>query len=155
MKITRKAAAASMLGLGFALSGSAQAQGQTGGSKKHKVVMEMSLAGMGAWKHAVGHIGVLRSAFKEDVQIEMVCLGEGLAVLQKIDTELQATLTKHAEAGVVFAACQNSMRLRKVTTQDLFPFAVEVPSGLAEVVLKQEIGYQYLKLSFDEPAKKS
>jgi intracellular sulfur oxidation DsrE/DsrF family protein len=45
------------------------------------------------------------------------------------------------------------MRARKVTTQDLFPFAVEVPSGLAEVVLKQEAGYSYLKLSYDEPVK--
>jgi hypothetical protein len=152
MKITRKAAAASMLGLGFALAGSAQTPAST---KKHKIVMEMSLAGMDAWKHSVGHIGVLRAAFKEDVQIEMVCLGEGLAILQKADTELQASLMKHAEAGVVFAACQNSMRARKVTTQDLLPFAVEVPSGLGEVVLKQEAGYSYLKLSFDEPAKRA
>ena len=143
MKITRKQAAASLFGLAAAASAQAQAV------KKHKIVMEMSLAGMDAWKHAVGHIGVLRNAFKDDVQIEMVCLGEGLAVLQKSDTELQAQLTKHAEAGVVFAACQNSMRLRKVTTQDLLPFAMEVPSGLAEVVLKQEEGYSYLKLSFD------
>ncbi|HYA16566.1 MAG TPA: DsrE family protein [Bryobacteraceae bacterium] len=142
MKITRKQAAASLFGLAAA---AAQAQA----AKKHKIVMEMSLAGMDAWKHAVGHIGVLRTAFKDDVQIEMVCLGEGLAVLQKTDTELQAQLMKHAEAGVVFAACQNSMRLRKVTTQDLLPFAMEVPSGLAEVVLKQEEGYSYLKLSFD------
>jgi intracellular sulfur oxidation DsrE/DsrF family protein len=147
MKITRKQAAASLLGL------AASAAAQAPASKKHKVVMEMSLAGVDAWKHAVGHIGVLRNAFKEDVQIEMVCLGEGLAVLQKTDTELQAQLMKHAEAGVTFAACQNSMRSRKVTTQDLFPFATEVPSGIGEVVLKQEAGYSYLKMSYDEPLK--
>ena len=149
MKITRKEAATSLLGL------AGVAAAQTPGPKKHRIVMEMSLAGMDAWKHAVGHISVLRTAFKDDVQIEMVCLGEGLAVLKKTDTELQAQLTKHAEAGVTFAACQNSMRSRKVTTQDLFPFAMEVPSGLAEVVLKQEAGYSYLKMSWDEPAAKS
>ena len=45
------------------------------------------------------------------------------------------------------------MRSRKVTTQDLFPFAAEVPSGIGEVVLKQEAGYSYLKMSYDEPLK--
>jgi intracellular sulfur oxidation DsrE/DsrF family protein len=126
---------------------------QTPAPKKHHVVMEMSLAGMDAWKHAAGHISVLRNAFRDDVQIEVVFLGEGLAALLKTDTELQSALTKAAESGVILAACQNSMKLRKVTSQDLFPFAVEVPSGLAEVVLKQEAGYSYLKLSFDEPHK--
>jgi intracellular sulfur oxidation DsrE/DsrF family protein len=141
------------LPLVFALSSFAQAPAHAPAPKKHHIVMEMSLAGIDAWKHAVGHISVLRNAFHDDVQIEVVFLGEGLAALQKTDTELQAALTKAAESGVVLAACQNSMKTRKVTLQDLFPFATEVPSGLAEVVLKQEAGYYYLKLSFDEPSK--
>ena len=130
----------------FALSGFGQ-------THKHRVVVEMSVAGVDAWKDAVSQISELRSAFKEDVQIEVVFLGEALAALQKTDTELQAALNKAAESGVVLAACQSSMKAHNVTSQDLFPFAAEVPSGLAEVVLKQEEGYSYLKLSFEPPKK--
>lgn len=120
---------------------------------KHRIVVEMSLAGVDAWKHAMGDINDLRSAFKDDVQIEVVFLGDALAALQKTDTELQAALNKAAESGIVLAACQSSMRTRNVTSQDLFPFAAEVPSGLAEVVLRQEEGYSYVKLSFEPPKK--
>jgi intracellular sulfur oxidation DsrE/DsrF family protein len=120
---------------------------------KHRIVMEMSLAGVDAWKAAVSQINELRNAFKDDVQIEVVFVGEALAALQKTDTDVQASLNKAAESGVILAACQSSMKARNVTSQDLFPFAVEVPSGLAEVVLKQEEGYSYVKLSFDQPKK--
>src|ERR1700690_3282385 len=47
--------------------------------------------------------------------------------------------------GVVLDACQNSMRLRKVTTEDLFPFASQVDSGVAELIRKQEAGWSYIR----------
>jgi intracellular sulfur oxidation DsrE/DsrF family protein len=75
------------------------------------------------------------------------------AALQKTDTRLAPMLEKAAKDGVVLAAGQNLMRARHVKSDELFPFAVEVPSGLAEVVLKQEAGFSYLKMSYDAPAK--
>jgi intracellular sulfur oxidation DsrE/DsrF family protein len=114
-------------------------------------VIEMSLASHDAWAEAEGHISVLRGAFPNDVDIEVVCLGEGLPMLSRSDTGWQAALQRDAGSGVVFAACQRSMRARKLKTEDLLPFAKQVPSGMAEVVMKQEAGYSYLKASYDEP----
>jgi len=37
------------------------------------------------------------------------------------------------------------MRAMKVTTSDLFPFATQVDSGVAELVRKQEAGWVYIK----------
>jgi intracellular sulfur oxidation DsrE/DsrF family protein len=37
------------------------------------------------------------------------------------------------------------MRLRKVTTEDLFPFSSQVDSGVAELIRKQEAGWSYIK----------
>ena len=48
-------------------------------------------------------------------------------------------------SGVVLDACQNTMRLRKVTTEDLFPFASQVDSGVAELIRKQEAGWSYVR----------
>jgi uncharacterized protein len=118
---------------------------------KHRVVIEMSLASPNAWAEAEGHVRVLRDSFPDDVDIEVVCMGEGLPMLSRSDTELQAALQQDADAGVVFAACQRSMRARKLKTEDLFPFVKQVPSGIAEVVMKQEAGYSYFKASYDEP----
>jgi intracellular sulfur oxidation DsrE/DsrF family protein len=54
-------------------------------------------------------------------------------------------MKKLADAGVVFAACENSMRKKNVTKADLLPFVTTVDSGVAEVVRKQEAGWSYIK----------
>jgi len=46
-----------------------------------------------------------------------------------------------ANKGVILTACQNTMRARKVKTEDHFPFAAQVDSGVAELVRKQEAGW--------------
>ena len=41
-------------------------------------------------------------------------------------------------------ACRNAMKMRNVKSEDLFPFAGEVDSGIAEIVRKQESGWAYI-----------
>ena len=118
---------------------------QTPKPHKHHVVIDNTLAQPESWARVLSHVGVLQRAFPGDIDIEVVNFGEGLAMLNKADTKLQATIQRYADSGVVFAACQNSMRARNVTTEDLFPLAKQVPAGVAEIVMKQEAGYAYLK----------
>ncbi|MDZ7647160.1 MAG: DsrE family protein [Cytophagales bacterium] len=47
--------------------------------------------------------------------------------------------------GVVFAACNNTMKRRKLTKADLLPTATVVPSAMIELTLKQEKGWAYVK----------
>lgn len=54
-------------------------------------------------------------------------------------------MKKAIASGVVLDACQNSMRIRKVTTEDLFPLASQVDSGVAELIRKQEAGWSYIQ----------
>jgi intracellular sulfur oxidation DsrE/DsrF family protein len=54
-------------------------------------------------------------------------------------------LKEAADKGVILAACQNTMRAMNVKTEDLFPFAVQVDAGVAELVRKQEAGWAYIK----------
>lgn len=41
-------------------------------------------------------------------------------------------------------ACRNAMKMRRVKTEELFPFAGQVDSGIAEMVRKQESGWAYI-----------
>jgi intracellular sulfur oxidation DsrE/DsrF family protein len=67
-------------------------------------------------------------------------------MLMKTNTASAAHIAELANAGVSFAACENTMRRGlNVSRSDLLPVAVTVPSGVAEVVLKQEAGWSYLK----------
>lgn len=127
------------------IAGSALAQ--TAAPAKHKVVLQMNVADNDSWNQLLGNIGNVQTAFKNDggVQIEVVFYGKGLSALLKTNTMFEERLKKAAADGVTLAACQNSMRLRKVTSQDIFPFSTEVDSGVAELVRKQEAGFSYIR----------
>ena len=60
----------------------------------------------------------------------------------------QYAIGPHASRDVkhpVLAACQNTMRLRNVKTEDLFPIASQVDWGVAELIHKQEAGWSYVR----------
>jgi hypothetical protein len=129
----------------FTIAGTALAQ--TAAPAKHKVVLQMNVADNDSWNQLLGNVGNVQTAFKNDggVQIEVVFYGKGLSALLKTNTAFEERLKKAAAEGIVLAACQNSMRLRKVTSQDIFPFSTEVDSGVAELVRKQEAGFSYIR----------
>ena len=131
----------------LALAGAAVAQtAQPPAAAKHKVVFQMNVADTDSWNQLLGNIGNARTAFQRDgVEIEVVFYGKGLSALLKTNAAYEERLKKAAADGVVLAACQNSMRLRKVTSQDIFPFSTEVDSGVAELIRKQEAGFSYIR----------
>ena len=44
--------------------------------------------------------------------------------------------------------CANTLKARNLTKEALIPEAVAVPSGIGEVIMKQEEGWSYLKAGF-------
>ncbi len=78
-------------------------------------------------------------------QIEVVCHNQGISFLVTAKT-LQAEKVRELKArGVVFAACENTLRDRKIKREDLLPEATTVPSGVLEIVKKQRKKWAYLK----------
>jgi intracellular sulfur oxidation DsrE/DsrF family protein len=113
---------------------------------KHKVVFELNAQAPSGWDQLFHNVdNILKIFGGEGVQVEVVFFGKGLRMLLKTNAEYAERLKEAADKGVTLAACQNSMRAMKVTTEDLFPFAAQVDSGVAELVRKQEAGYAYIK----------
>jgi uncharacterized protein len=133
--------------LAVATAGVAHAQtAPASAPAKHKVVFQMNVADNDSWNQLFGNIGNARRAFEKDgIQIEVVFYGKGITALLKTNTAFEERLKKAAAEGVVLGACQNTMRLRKITSQDIFPFATEVDSGVAELIRKQEAGFAYIR----------
>ena len=137
-------AAGAAIGGALAARG-AQAQAATGPAK-HKVVFELNAPPPSGWDQLFHNVdNILKIFGGEGVQVEVVCFGKGLNMLLKKNTEYADRLKAASDKGVVLAACQNSMRAMRVTTADLFPFAAQVDSGVAELVRKQEAGWSYIK----------
>jgi len=113
----------------------------------HHVVLEMTTSDTMVWKGITNNIRNLRKRFDNDIEIEVVCHGGAISFLTSEKTTQATLITEFAGAGVQFSACENTMRQRKITKEQLLPVVQTVPSGAGEVVLKQEEGWSYLKIT--------
>ena len=125
------------------LAGPNTALGQT---KTHHVVFALTSGDEADWNLTLGNMRNLLKSFGDTpYEVELVAFGPGLSsVITKTSTvadDIKALQEKH----VHFLACENSMRARKVTAADLLPGVDPTPSGIVEVVRRQEEGWVYIK----------
>lgn len=113
---------------------------------RHRVVFEVNVDGQEAWDAILNNVENVRAALgARAVEVEIVAHGKGLGLLVAAGNPVAARLESLAKSGVVLAACENTMKRKKVTRAELLPFATTVDSGVAEVVRKQEAGWSYIK----------
>jgi len=98
------------------------------------------------WGTLIRHVNNMREALEKDggSEVEVVFFGAGLNMLRNTNTEYEERLKKLSESGVTLSACQNAMKALKVTTEDLFPFAGQVDSGVAQLARRQTAGWAYI-----------
>lgn len=117
--------------------------------KTHKVVFEVSIDGAEKWQGALRNVENTRKELGPETMIEVVTHGKGVGMLlaktSVENAELKAKLEQLHADGVVFAACQNTMKREKLEKKDLVELSTTVPSGVSEVVRKQAAGYAYIK----------
>ncbi len=113
--------------------------------KAHRVVFEVTMEGAEQWGGVLNNVENLKKALGDATEIEVVGHSKGLGLLIAKDNPLSERMKKLADAGVVFAACENTMKKKNVTKDQLVPFATTTDSGVAEVVRKQEAGWSYIK----------
>lgn len=77
---------------------------------------------------------------KGKLQIELIAFGNGTEIFKKAnhyDTLLLALKSK----GVILAQCENTLRERRISKEDLWPFISYVPSGNGEIIIRQYQGW--------------
>lgn len=112
---------------------------------KHKVVIQLNTADTAAWSSAIGNIKNLQNIWPNNVEVEVVIHGKALGLLVAAKTHLANEVIEMSKKNVQFLACENSMRKYHIDKSELLTIANTIPSGVAEVILKQEAGWSYLK----------
>lgn len=87
---------------------------------------------------------------EENVPFEAEILANSQAVRQltaegAARMELTERMAELARFGLRFAACRNAMRSLRIEPGELLPFVRTVPSGVVELVFRQEEGYAYIR----------
>ncbi len=113
-------------------------------NKVHKMVMQFTVGDSTEQSSIVLQVANIRQAWPK-AQIEVVCHSSGLNLLIKGKSKVAPKVEELSKQGIVFAACNNTMRRMKIGKDALLPTAVVVPSAMVEIVSKQEAGWAYLK----------
>ncbi len=116
-------------------------------TKAHKVVFQVTSNDTLVHKATIKQINNMLTA-APNAKIEVVCHNNGIEMVTTLKTQQAKNITDLKARGVVFAACENTLRDRKMEKTDIVSEAIFVPSGVLEVVMKQEKGYSYLKAGF-------
>ncbi len=112
--------------------------------KKHKIIMQFSAGDSLSQVSVLGQVKNIRTAWP-NAQLEVVCHGNGLDLLVANKSKAGDQVKAWTNQGVVFAACNNTMKRKGVTANDLLPQVTVVPSAMTELVSKQEKKWAYVR----------
>jgi len=115
-------------------------------SPRHRILFDVSTGNAETWTRILNNVeNAMRDLGTEETTIEVVAYGPGLGMLLAASAPDPERMERLSRGSVVFAACRNTMESRQLTPEALLGFAQVVPSGVAELVRKQEAGWSYLK----------
>jgi len=110
----------------------------------HRVVYQVTKGETADQEQVIGQLNNILRALP-NAQIEVVCHGMSLPLVLREKSQVTDGITDLLSRGVAFVACENTMRRAKATKEDLISGVTTVPSGLAEIILRQEQGWAYIK----------
>jgi len=112
---------------------------------KAKMVVQVSDSNPATWNLALNNIkNVQKDLGKDNVELELVAYGPGIGML-KADSEVANRIDDAVDSGVHVMACQNTMHGQKLTKEDMNAKIGYVPSGVVEILRRQQAGYAYLR----------
>jgi intracellular sulfur oxidation DsrE/DsrF family protein len=115
--------------------------------KQHRIVFHLANSDTLVHKALVKQLGNVLD-YWPTAQIEVVVHNNGIGFMKADEARFAKEITALKGRGVAFAVCENTLKLRKIEKAQILPTAIFVPVGLAEIVLKQEDGWSYIKAGF-------
>jgi intracellular sulfur oxidation DsrE/DsrF family protein len=110
-----------------------------------KVVLQVSDNDPGKWNLALNNAKNIQADLgAANVAVEIVAYGPGINML-KMDSAVGGRVDQALSDGVKVVACENTMRNAKLAKGDMLNKVGYVPSGVVELMQKQQQGWSYLR----------
>ena len=113
----------------------------------HKIIFQCSTPDTMAQKALMKQLGNILSV-EPNTKIEIVCHGPGLNMLVDDKSVVKDKIKSFSDKGVVFNACEFSMKERNVDKSQITSNVSFVSAGILFIVSKQEQGWSYIKAGF-------
>lgn len=112
---------------------------------KAKMVIQVSQNDPAVWNLALNNAkNIQKDVGKDNVELEIVAYGPGINML-KAESEVGNRINEAVDSGVKVMACQNTMRNQKLKNEDMLVKVGYVPSGVVEIMQRQQQGFAYLR----------
>lgn len=112
---------------------------------KNRLVLQVSDGDPKKWSLALNNARNVQQDLGEDeVEIEIVAYGPGIDMLKK-NSEVGKRITEMLGTGVKVVACENTMANQKLTYEAMLPAIGYAPSGVVEIMKKQQEGFAYVR----------
>jgi intracellular sulfur oxidation DsrE/DsrF family protein len=132
------------IGLGLRGEFGDRAKASEEGKTMLKAVIHINFTDSERQKHGLKNVtNILKQ--ETGAEIEVVCHGGGIGLLVKDQTDHADDVTRLIKEGVIFAACENTLRDKSISRDSLLPGVTTVPSGAVEVIRRQAEGSGYFK----------
>ena len=130
--------------LALALPQLALAQAAAAGAK-NRALFQVTDNDPARWNMILNNMQNLREGVAgEPVEIALVAYGPGVNML-KGDSPVKQRIAEALKSGVKVNACQNTMNGMGLKAADMLPEIGYVPSGVVEVMRKQQQGWAYIR----------
>lgn len=116
-------------------------------TKEHRIVFHLATSDTLAQKALVKQVANVLE-YWNTAKIEVVVHNNGINFMKQDEARFAKEIAALKQRGVVFAVCENTIKQRKIEKTQILSSAVFVPVGLAEIVLRQEEGWSYIKAGF-------
>jgi intracellular sulfur oxidation DsrE/DsrF family protein len=111
---------------------------------EHQIIFQLTSADTNVHKMLVRQLtNVLNGA--PNAKLEVVCHGPGLSMVVTKQTTMHPKIKDLTNKGVHFVACENTMKDRNISRDQIVPESGFVPVGILEIVTKQEQGWSYIR----------
>jgi intracellular sulfur oxidation DsrE/DsrF family protein len=112
---------------------------------KQRVIFQVSDADPAKWQLALNNAkNVQTDLGKDNVQIEVIAYGPGLAML-KADSKVAGGLAGALDDSVGLIACENTMHNTKVTRDEMYGGIAYVQAGVTHIMKRQREGWAYIR----------
>jgi uncharacterized protein len=113
-------------------------------SEQLKIVFQLTSADSMAHKALMKQLGNITTV-EPSTMIEVVCHGPGLEMLRNDKSVVAPKIAEFVAKGIVFNACEFSMKERNVSRESILPGVKYVKAGIIYIVRKQNEGWSYIK----------
>lgn len=136
-----------LLLFGMCFSGTVLSQSKTtklafyGATASLKKYVALYILNMGNDKKIKTKIRIINNAMEDPrlkgkLKVELIAFGDGVEIFKK-SNEYDTLLLAFTDKGVLLAQCENTIRERKISKEELWPFISYVPSGNGEIIIRQ------------------